>query len=71
MDLSTILADELNGIAIQLISFIILIAAAYYIPYFLLSVLRIPHPLKKLASFGIAALISYHGYFEIFLNTNV
>lgn len=71
MDISLILAETFEGVATKLVSFILLAAAAYFIPAFFLSVLKVPHKLTKAVSFLAVCVALYYGVFEILLQFEV
>lgn len=59
--------DVLNNMAGQLIALILIIAAAYIIPYLILSVIRVPSVFKNLISTVVMLFVSYHTFGIIFL----
>lgn len=59
--------DVLNNIAGQLIVLILIVAAAYTIPYLLLSAIRVPNVFKNLISTCVMLFAVYHSFSIIFL----
>ena len=58
----------IKNIGIQYVSFILIIAAAYYVPYFLMNAIRVPVGLNKFFSAAIMMIAIYYSFSSIFLS---